>query len=120
MPMPQKMVNNIALFHPFHSGSEFCNHKGFFSIVVMALVNYDYQFIYVDVACQGRISDGGVFRNSSFNEKMVNNSLYLPPPRLLPKFNIESWETLENDDVVYFVFVANNAFPLTTGIMKPY
>ena len=29
-------------------------------------------------------------------------------------------EPLENDDVIPYVFVAENAFPLTTGIMKPY
>ena len=51
---------------------------------------------------------------------MVNNSLNLPPPRPLPKLNVESWEPLGNDDVVPFVFVADNAFLLTTGIMKPY
>ena len=51
---------------------------------------------------------------------MVNSSLNLPPPRPQPKLNIQSWEPLENDDVVPFVFVADNAFPLTTGIMKPY
>ena len=86
----------------------------------MALVDYDYKFIYVEVGCQGRISDGGVFRNSSFYEKMVNNSLNLPPPKPMPKLNIESWELLENDEAVPFVFMAYNAFPLTTGIMKEY
>ena len=91
---------HITLFHPFHSGSEFYNYKRFFNIVLMALVDYDYKFIYVDVGCQGCISDGGIFRNSSFYEKMVNNSLNLPLPRPLPKLNIESWEPLENDDAI--------------------
>ena len=86
----------------------------------MALVDYDYKFIYVDIRCQRRISDGGVFRNSSSYEKMVNNSLSLTPPRPLPKLNIESWEPLENNDIIPFVIVADNPFPLTTGIMKPY
>ena len=81
----------------------------------MALVDYDYKFIYVDVGYKGHISDGGVFRYSSFDETMVNSSLNLPPPRPLPKINIESWEPLENDDKVPFVFVADNVFPLTTG-----
>ena len=51
---------------------------------------------------------------------MVNNSLNLPPSKPLPKLNIESWKLLENDDAVPFVFLANNAFPLTTGTMKQY
>ena len=51
---------------------------------------------------------------------MVNSSLNLPPLKPQPKLNIQSWERLENDDVVPFVFVADHTFPLTTGIMKPY
>ena len=49
---------------------------------------------------------------------LITVSIYLLP-RPLPKLNIQSWEPLKND-VVPFVFVADNAFPLTTGIMKPY
>ena len=78
----------------------------------MALVDYQYKFIYIEVGCEGRISDSG--------KKIVNNSLNLPPPRPLSKPNFKSWEPLENDDKVHFVFVADNAFPLTTGTMKPY
>ena len=36
----------------------------FLSIVLLALVNVDYCFMHADVGCQGRISDGGVFRNT--------------------------------------------------------
>ena len=50
--------------------------------------------------------DTGVFRNSSFYEKMVNRSLKLPsPPRPGPKLNIESWESVENDNIVPFVLL---------------
>ena len=55
---------HISLFHPKGISSEYCNYKGFFSLVTLALVDYDYKFMFIDVGCQGRISDGGVYNNS--------------------------------------------------------
>ena len=66
--------------HSTPSGSDFYNHKGFFSNVLLAIVNYDYKFLFVDWGCQGRINDGGAFRNSSFNEALERNKLNLPDP----------------------------------------
>ncbi len=56
---------HISIYHPQNSGSSFYNYKGFYSIVLLALFDYDYKFLFVDVGCQGRISDGGVYRNSA-------------------------------------------------------
>ena len=75
---------HISLFHPKGSGSEYYNYKGFFSLGMLALVDYVYKFMFIDVGCQGRISDGGVYNNASLSNAIENNLLDLPPPRPLP------------------------------------
>ena len=67
------------------------------------MVGADYKFLYVDVGCNGRISDGGVFRHSS--SALENNDLNVPK---------ESMGSLP------YVVVADDAFPLKTYLMKPY
>ena len=54
---------HVALFHPIDSGSNSCNYKGFNSIVLLALVDADFKFVYVDIGCQGRLIDGAILRN---------------------------------------------------------
>ena len=58
------------------TGSEFYNYKGFYSIVLMAIVDADYKFTFCDVGCQSRISDGGVFKNSSFTQALVQGIVH--------------------------------------------
>ena len=49
----------------------------------MAIVDYNYKFVNVDVGCQGRIDDGGVFRKTSYSKALENCQLNLPDPTLL-------------------------------------
>ena len=44
----------VALFHPIHSGSTYYNYKEFKDIVLLALVDVDYKFVYVDIGCEGQ------------------------------------------------------------------
>ena len=55
--------------------------------MLLAFVDYDYKFLIAEVGCQGRISDGGVFRNSAFNLALSSNSLNIPDPKSLPATN---------------------------------
>lgn len=101
---------HVVVISPAHSGSEYFNYKHSFSIVLMALVDSNFCFMFCDVGSKGRISDGGVFRDSVLFEKLHSNTLNLPQP-----------EPLSNDNVpMPYVIVADNAFPLHPNLMKPY
>lgn len=60
---------HIMILPPPHSTSEYFNYKGHFSIVLLALVDSDYCFMFADIGCPGRISDGGVYNQSDLNQQ---------------------------------------------------
>ena len=64
---------DIALFYPRESGSELYEYKGFYSVVSLPLVDYDYEFTNIDVGCQGRLSDLGVYNNFGLKKAILNN-----------------------------------------------
>ena len=47
----------VVILKPGKSGSTYLNYKHTFSIVLMALVNSEYNFMYVSVGAQGPMSD---------------------------------------------------------------
>eukprot|EP00794_Sanderia_malayensis_P011517 gene11517-biopygen9187 len=69
---------------------------------------------------EGRISDGGVYKHSSFYQSLQNGSLGLPEHQPLPQSDDPQWVFSQNADPLPFVFVADDAFPLGLNCMKPY
>ncbi|KAG5869546.1 hypothetical protein JTB14_018678 [Gonioctena quinquepunctata] len=90
---------HVNIKAPTNCGSDFFNYKGCNSIVLLALVDDDYCFSYVDVGSNGRASDGGVFTNFSLFNLLKNKT------RNIPK-----------DAVV----VGDEGFGLTPFLMRPY
>lgn len=101
---------HVTLQCPIGSGSEFINYKGFFSIVLFALVDANYNFLFVDIGCQGRISDGGVFSNTELYKLMQQKRLNLPAPTPLNS---------REEDVPFF-FIGDEAFAMAENLMKVY
>ena len=48
------------------------------------MVDAGHKFFYVNVGCQGRLTDGGVFKNSELYHQLVNGEINLLDSRQLP------------------------------------
>ena len=119
--------NHIALFNPVKSGTTYFNYKGFivylqYIIVLLTLVDQDHKFTYVDIGCQDRISDGGIFKNFELSKLLASNQASIPPSSpvndlsgLNDSFLLES----NRESNIAYVIVVDDVFPLTTYSMKP-
>lgn len=101
---------HIRIKAPPKSGSAFYNYKGFFSVVLLAVADADGVFLSVDVGEYGRNSDGRVLKESAFGKALFTGNLQLPEPIPLPG----------ESTLFPFYFAADEAFPLTNNVMKPY
>lgn len=90
---------HILIHCPTKTGSEYFNYKHSFSVILLAVVDANYCFTYIDIGTNGRVNDARVFSKSSFYEALENKTLNVP---------------------LNGVFVADDAFPLRTDMLKPY
>ena len=67
---------HIAIKKPKKSGSEYFNYKGYFSLVLLVLVDAEYKFLWV-------ISDAQIFNRSKLRSRIENRTMGLPPPEPL-------------------------------------
>ena len=101
---------HISIRKPACSGSKFFNYKHFFSIILLAVCDAQYRFLFCDIGSQGRCSDAGVFAESELNVALQQNLLNIPEEQELPGTDIK----------FPFFLVADEAFPLREYLMKPY
>lgn len=101
---------HVQIIAPPSSGSSYYNYKGFHSIVLLAIADADCNFLAVDVGCNGRISDGGVFAKSPIASLMDNPMYGWPRPSVVRGIGVP---------IPYFL-IGDDAFPLRTSLVKPY
>lgn len=101
---------HIAIRKPHKSGSLYYNYKGFFSIVLLAVVDADYKFIWAHVGAPGSQSDAGIFNHTPLERGLREGTLGLPDPEPLPG---------DDRDIPFFL-VGDDAFALRPWMMKPF
>ena len=89
-------------------GSNYYNYKGFYSIMLMAICDSKYRFIYTDMGSYGRDNDASIFARSDVYQLFESNSINVPPP-----------EPILGKDTPYFL-IGDEIFALKPWLMKPY
>lgn len=100
---------HVRLECPRNSGSNYFCYKLFFSIVLLAIVDPFYKFLVVDIGSYGRLSDSGIFENSTFYNKYIAGNEILPP-KPLPGTR----------DPVPHVLIGDEGFGLKPYMMRPF
>ncbi|XP_072175656.1 uncharacterized protein [Diadema setosum] len=101
---------HVRIKAPGNTGSMYYNYKGYFSVVLFALVDARYRFRYIDVGANGSCSDAGLFMETSLRRALDQGKAEIPKPEPLPK----------DDTPLPYTFVGDDAFPLKSWLMKPY
>ncbi len=99
---------HVAIRKPMNAGSYYYNYKNFHSIILMALVDGDYKFTWVEVCANGTSSDAQIFEDCSLKAVIDQRVIRFPPPDCLPD---------DDKDMPYF-FVGDYAFPLRTSMIN--
>lgn len=102
---------HVRIRQPAHSGSTYHNYKHFYSIVMLAMVDSNYKFIWADIGGRGAASDAQIWNACEMNQIREAGELGVPPPDYLPHDNV--------DKVPYF-WVGDDAFALKDSMMKPF
>lgn len=104
------MGNTFVFVVPRTVDHFFFNYKGYTSIVLLAIVDSKYRFIYVDIGAYGKESDSTIFHNTKLYDLQIRGDLPTPISRPLPGFQ----------EPVPFVFVGDEAFSISNNVMRPY
>ena len=68
---------HIVMKKPKKSGSDYYNYNGFFSLVLLALVDEAYRFLWIECWSSGFCSDAQIFNRSDLREKIEDGSFGL-------------------------------------------
>ena len=92
------------------TGREYFNYKGYFCLVLLALVDTEYKFRWANVGASGSSSDAQIFNHNKLKRAIENGTFGLPQPEPLRP---------GGPDLHYFL-LGDDAFALMPWLVKPY
>lgn len=101
---------HVPIRCPKNGGSLYYNYKGYHSIVLMALVDADYKFRWVNIGAQGEFSDAQIWNQSDLKQAIERGLMGLPTPTPFPG----------DDKPLGYYIIADDAFGMRTWLMKPF
>ena len=100
---------HVGIQKPPHVSSGFYENK-FHSIIIVAVIDADYKFIWLNIGTYGAAGDAHICNNSQLKLGMSTDRLHLPQPEPFPG---------DTADIPFF-FIGDDAFALEEFLMKPY
>ena len=101
---------HVRIQCPPRAGSTYFNYLGYHSIVLFAVVDANYKFIYYEVGAPGRVGDATIWNKSPLKTALDDDKLHAPDRRTTPGSNTP----------ISSLIAADSAFALSPRLMKPY
>ena len=100
--------SHIPIIRPMESASDYYNRKGYYSIIMQAVVDYRGWFLDAYIGWPGKVHDARVLVNSSLYRKAMSGTL------------LPDWKRTICGIQVPLVILGDSAYPALPWLMKPY
>ncbi|CAM5143860.1 unnamed protein product [Eretmochelys imbricata] len=99
---------HIPILAPAHLASEYVNRKGYFSMVLQALVDHCECFIDINAGCPRKVHDAHIFWNTGLFRKLQAGTFFPDQKIILGEVEMP------------IVILGDSTYPLMPWLMKPY